>query len=113
VPAKELFLSVLALVDDADEVGVAWGNFGLGDIALLHGRHPEADRYLGAAAQLAGQAGDAVLEGRVALSQARLYVSTGDVRAARSRLDRAIHCFIAANAGHLRERAEAARAELP
>ncbi|GIJ67182.1 AfsR/SARP family transcriptional regulator [Virgisporangium ochraceum] len=110
--AKDNFRSVLALVDDADEVGMAWGHFGLGDIALAAGRHADADQHLGLAAQLAGHAGDALLEGRVALSQAALFRAARRIPDARSRLDRAIFCFTAATATHLRERAEAERKSL-
>jgi DNA-binding SARP family transcriptional activator/tetratricopeptide (TPR) repeat protein len=107
--AKEQFLSVLSLVDDADEVGMAFAHYGLGDIAAHGCRWAEAERHLGIASQLAGHAGDAVLEGRIALSQAALYAATDRVADARSRLDRAISCFAAGNAGHLRAKAEAAR----
>jgi tetratricopeptide (TPR) repeat protein len=111
--AKEQFLSVLALVDDGDEVGMAFAHYGLGDIATDGGHWAEAEQHLGVASQLAGHAGDAVLEGRIALSQAVLYAATGRVADARSRLDRAISCFTAGNAGHLRAKAEAARDALP
>lgn len=111
--AKEHFLSVLHLVDDADEVGVAWAHFGLGDVAAASGEVAVADRHLGVAVQMAGHAGDAVLEGRIALSQADLYRGTGRTADARQRLDRAVTCFTTANADHLRTQAEAVRATLP
>jgi tetratricopeptide (TPR) repeat protein len=107
--AKEQFLSVLASVDDADEVGMARGHLGLGDIALAAGQYTEAERHLGQAAPMAGRAGDAMLEGHIAMSQAAVYTATGRISDARSRLDRAIICFTAANAEHPRARAEAAR----
>lgn len=109
--AKEQFLSVLALVDDADEVGVAWGHFGLGDLDLAAGNHDDAERHLNVAAQMAGRADDAVLEGRIALSQAALYRTTGRPIEARQRVDRAVTCFDAANADHLKQQAEAARTD--
>jgi tetratricopeptide (TPR) repeat protein len=110
--ARDNFRSVLALVDDADEVGVAWGHFGLGDIAVADRRHADAEQHLAVAAQMAGHAGDALLEGRIALSQAAVYRAAGRVGDARSRLDRAIVCFTSVNATHLCERAEAERASL-
>jgi tetratricopeptide (TPR) repeat protein len=110
--AREQFLSMLALVDDADEVGVAWGHFGLGDLALATGDHADADRHLAIAVQMAGHAGDAVLEGRIALSQADLYLATDRPGDARQRADRAVTCFTAANADHLRTQAESLRARL-
>jgi DNA-binding SARP family transcriptional activator len=107
--AKEQFLSVLAHVDDADEVGVAWGHFGLGEIALAADQHVDADRHLAVAAQMAGRAGDALLEGRIAMCQAGLFRATGRLGETRQRLDRAITCFTAANAVHLLDKAQAER----
>jgi DNA-binding SARP family transcriptional activator/tetratricopeptide (TPR) repeat protein len=110
--AKEQFLSVLALVDDSDEQGMAFAHYGLGDIAAYGEEWAEAEQHLATAAQLASQANDAILEGRIALSQAAVFTSTGRTVEARLRLDRAISCFDAANAAHLRAKAEALRASL-
>jgi DNA-binding SARP family transcriptional activator len=99
--AKQLFGSVLDSVGDTDVTGRAHATHGLGDVARLAGDWAEADRQLRTAGELARQAADNVLEGRIHLSLANLYRARGQLARTAAELARAGELFEAHNALYL------------
>jgi tetratricopeptide (TPR) repeat protein len=104
-PARSDFQCVLELVGDSDDTGRAYALHGLGDAARIAGELGEAEEYLTTAAQLAAQAADAVLEGRVHRSLAALHRARGQLSRQASDLIRAAACFRGCDAPFLEARA--------
>lgn len=96
------------LFADVPGVGHAYGSHGLGEVALRQGRRADAERWFDMAVELARVGGDAVLEGRVRLSQARLYQAQDMPAEATAVLRDAVAVFAAVDATYLRIRALAA-----
>jgi tetratricopeptide (TPR) repeat protein len=108
VRARADFESVLDAIDGAEDTGRAYVTFGLGEAARLAGDHTDAGRHLTTAAELAHEAADAVLEGRVHRSLADLYDGRRQVRLQIGALNRAVACFSGCDAAYLHAEALAA-----
>jgi tetratricopeptide (TPR) repeat protein len=91
----------------ADDVGIgrAYALHGLGDLALARGALTAADRHLAAAAELARDGADAVLEGRVSLSIATLREAQGRPDERVMALEHAAAVFAGCGAAYLEVRA--------
>ncbi|HZN17872.1 MAG TPA: BTAD domain-containing putative transcriptional regulator [Micromonosporaceae bacterium] len=100
--AERRFRYVLDTVGHVDATGRAYATHGLGDVARLTGDWNEADRHLATASELACQAGDNVLEGRVQLSLAALHRACGAPARTAAALTRAASLFEAHDAAYLR-----------
>jgi tetratricopeptide (TPR) repeat protein len=107
--AREQFERVLASAADAETVSRAYAYSGLAEVAAAEGHRDEAERLYTTALELNGSAGDAVLAGRVHQALAVLHRDSGERAAAVEAFERAASCFRGADAGYLREHAEAAR----
>jgi DNA-binding SARP family transcriptional activator len=110
--AREDFQLVLTTVGDSDDTGRAYALHGLGDTARQTGVLPEAAEFLDAAVDLARQAGDAVLEGRVSISLANLHQEYGHPDEQAAALRHAAECFAGCGASYLESRVWHALADL-
>ena len=86
-------------------LGQAYALHGLGDLALHTGALGAADRHLAAAAQLAADHGNAVIEGRVALSVAALRHAQGRPAERAAALEHAATLFAGCEVVYLEVRA--------
>ncbi|HET8657957.1 MAG TPA: BTAD domain-containing putative transcriptional regulator [Micromonosporaceae bacterium] len=100
--AAHLFQYVLDTVGGVDATGRAYATHGLGEVARRAGDRVAAEAQLTTAAELAGQASDALLAGRVQLSLARLHRTGGRFDRVAAALARAADLFDAQNATYLR-----------
>jgi DNA-binding SARP family transcriptional activator len=92
--ARTAFATILDVFDDTTTgTGRAYALHASGDMARLAGDTAEAATRLEQAAQLAGEASDATLEGRVNLSLATLHQEQAEPDAQIVALERAIECF--------------------
>jgi tetratricopeptide (TPR) repeat protein len=99
--ARARFADMLGLFAEPAGLGHAYAMHGLGDAARLDGDAGEAAACLALAARLARDGEDLNLEGRVALSAARLHEHSGQAGQAIDELTRAVACFISCQAAHL------------
>jgi DNA-binding SARP family transcriptional activator/tetratricopeptide (TPR) repeat protein len=103
--AQAAFDAVYDVYADHAGIGRAYALHGLGDLALRKGALSAADRHLAIAAEVAGDAADAVLEGRVLLSIAALREAQGQADERIGALQRAAAVFAGCGAAHLEVRA--------
>jgi DNA-binding SARP family transcriptional activator/tetratricopeptide (TPR) repeat protein len=99
--AQAAFDAVYDAYADDPGIGRAYALHGLGDLALHKGALSAADRHLAVAAELARDGADAVLEGRVSLSIARLRQAQGRTGERIMALERAAEVFAGCGAAYL------------
>ena len=97
-----------------DDVGVghAYALHGMGNVARLRDAHDVADQHFTAAAELAREGADAVLEGRVRLSVAALREAQGRPGDQVAALEQAVTAFAGCGAAYLEARALGALARV-
>jgi DNA-binding SARP family transcriptional activator/tetratricopeptide (TPR) repeat protein len=110
--AAAAFDAVWDVYCETTGLGLVYALHGLGDLELRTGRLGAAERRLELAAKLAADLGDAVIEGRVALSVAELRRVQGRPAERAAALERAASVFAGCGAVYLEVRALAELATL-